>query len=282
MDVTEFTRFTLRPLTGTLGAEIEGLDLADGADDEAIEELRDALGRYHVLAVREQRLDPASLHRAARRLGPFSGNPVHVPLDGFDDIVRFVRDADETGPVIGENWHMDLAWLERPPGMTVLYGEEIPPVGGDTLFASLESAYAALSEPYRAMIAPLVGIHSGKGVFANNAAHRNLAVRAEGRAVEGVETAHPLVCRHPRTGRPHLFISSVLRRFAGMSEAESRPIIDFLLAHATRPEHTCRLRWAPGTLGIWENPCLLHTAINDYAGHRRVMYRTTVAGARPH
>ena len=102
--------------------------------------MRRALDHYHVLAVRGQKLTPQTYHEVARRFGPFSGNPVHVPIEGYDDIVRFVREPDDTGMVIGENWHMDLAWMAKPPGITMLYGEVIPPVGGDTCFASLEQA----------------------------------------------------------------------------------------------------------------------------------------------
>jgi taurine dioxygenase len=277
-----FERFQLSPLTGSVGAEVHGVDLAADIDDATQDDLARALAVHHVLAIRDQRLEPASFHKAARRFGPFSGNPVHVPIEGYEDIVRFVREADETGPVIGENWHMDLSWMERPPAATMLYGEVLPPVGGDTLFATLEAAWDGLSPKMQTLLEGLVGVHCAKGVFAANAKHKHLGVRPVDREVEEIETEHPLVCTHPRTGRRRLFISGVLRRFKGMTEAESRPIIDFLLTHAVRPEYTCRLRWAQGTVGIWANTCLLHTAINDYAGYRRVMYRTTVAGPRPH
>jgi taurine dioxygenase len=276
-----FQRFEVIPMTGALGAEIRGLDLAADPDEAVFHDLRMALAHHHVLAVRDQKMDPRILHHVARRIGPFSGNPVHIPIDGLDDIVRFVRDEDETGPVIGENWHMDLAWMEQPPGVTILYGETIPAVGGDTCFASLEHAYAALSPRLQEILSGLAGVHAARGVFAGNAKHRNLGVRAVDEEIEAKETVHPVVCAHPVTGRPYLFISGVMRRFEGLTEAESRPLIDYLLTLAVRPEYTCRMRWQPGTLGMWENACLLHTAINDYAGHRRVMYRTTVEGSRP-
>lgn len=277
----EFERFELLPLTGALGAEIRGVDLAAESGAKLIDDLRRALDRYHVLAVRDQALTPQTLHEVARRFGPFSGNPVHGPMEGFDDIVRFEREPDDTGKVIGEEWHMDLAWMERPPGITMLYGEIVPPVGGDTCFASLELAYRALSPGMRDLLDGLTGIYSGKGVFAINAAHKRLALRADGPSVDEIEVEHPLVCTHPASGRRYLFVASVLNRFKGMTEAESRPIIDYLMDLAVRPEFTCRLRWAPGTLGMWNNPFVLHTAINDYPGYRRVMYRTTVEGQVP-
>jgi taurine dioxygenase len=277
----KFERIEVLPVTGAIGAVVRGIDLAARDDDAGFDELRRALHVYKALAVRDQKLTPQSLHEVARRFGPFSGNPVHVPLEGFDDIVRFVREPTDTGKVIGEDWHMDLAWMPKPPGITMLYGEEVPPVGGDTFFASLEHAYDYLSAGMKTLLEGLVGVHCGKGVFAVNAAHKRLPVRAEASAVDDIETEHPVICVHPHTGRRYLFVTSVLGRFKGMTEAESRPIIDYLLSVATRPEFTCRLRWEQGTLTMWDNPHVLHTAINDYSGYRRVTYRTTVEGAVP-
>ena len=167
--IPKFTCFELRPLTGSVGAEIVGIDLS-AASDEMIGDVHRALDHYHVLAIRDQNLDPTSFHEVARKFGPFSGNPIHTPLDGFDDLVRFTRSAEDCGPVVGEDWHMDLAWMKNPPAITMLYGEEIPAVGGDTLFASLSAAYEGLSEAMRSLIRDLIGVHSGKGVYALNAA----------------------------------------------------------------------------------------------------------------
>ena len=278
--IPEFKSFELRSLTGSVGAEVLGFD-ANAASDEEISELKTALDHYHVLAVRDQKLEPASFHETARRIGPFTGNPVHTPLPGFDDLVRFTREAEDTGMVVGEDWHMDMAWMENPPAITMLYGEDIPPVGGDTMFASLSAAYEGLSDAMRELLHDLIGVHSGKGVFALNASHKALSVKDSGQTVDDIETEHPLVCRHPKTGRKHLFISAALCRFVGMTEAESKPIIKYLLSHSQRSEYTCRLRWAPGTLALWSNSCLLHAAINDYSGYRRVVLRTTVAGDPP-
>lgn len=271
----------LVPWTPFLGADIFGLDLNSDLDDARREQILDALGQYHVVAIRDQSLTPQQLHTIARLFGPYADNPVHVPVDGLDDVVAFVRDADETGPVIGENWHMDLAWQERPPGITLLYGDFIPPVGGDTMFASLELAHDALSNQLLLVLRNLEGVHAAKGVFAGNAQHRNLKIKAQPEGIEGLETRHPILCHHPRTGRAYVMITPAMQRFQGMSEAESRPLIDYVVSVATRPEHTCRMRWTQGALLLWENQCLLHTAINDYSGHRRVMYRTLVEGERP-
>ncbi|HUD61115.1 MAG TPA: TauD/TfdA family dioxygenase [Acetobacteraceae bacterium] len=278
---TSFEQFEVFPITGALGAEVRGIDLAAKPDDASFEDLRRALHQYGVLAVRDQHLPPPAFHAVARRFGPFSGNPVHTPIDGYEDVVRFVREPDDTGKVIGEEWHMDLAWMVKPPGITLLFGEVIPPLGGDTCFASLENTYRSLTPRMQELLAGLTGIHSGKGVVAVNAVHKHLGIRQDATRVDDIETEHPVVCVHPVTGRRYVFISGVLNRFKGMSEEESKPIIDFLIARAIRPENTCRVRWEQGTLTLWANPFVMHTAINDYASYRRVTYRSTVEGWVP-
>lgn len=275
-----FPRFEVQPFTGALGAAIVGVDLTTAGED-VVEDVRRALYQYHVLAVRNQDLTPATMQKVARRFGPFSGNPVHTPLEGFEDIVKIVREPDDTGKVIGEEWHMDLAWFQRPPGITMLFGEEVPPVGGDTCFASLEKACESLSPGLVSILERLTGVHSGRGVYAINAAQKRLGVTKDVEAIENAAVEHPVICKHPFTGRRYVFVSSVLTHFKGMTEDESRPLIDFLVARAVRPEFNCRLRWEPGTLGMWNNPYVLHTAINDYPGYRRVLYRTTIEGEVP-
>lgn len=277
----QFQHIDVFPITGALGADIRGVDLASRPDDATFEEVRSTLDRYHVVAIRDQNLTPQTLHEVARRFGPFSGNPVHAPMEGLDDIIRFVREPGDEGKVIGEDWHMDLAWLAKPPGLTMLYGEVIPPVGGDTCFSSLAQAYRALSPGMKELLHHRVGLHSGKGVFEINAASPRLALRKDAHTIDQIEAEHPIVCVHPATGERYLFVSSVMRCIKGLSEDESRPIIDYLLKHAVRPEFNCRIRWAPRTLTIWANPFVLHTAINDYPGYRRVAYRTTVEGWVP-
>ena len=274
-----FTRFRVQPITGSMGAEVLGVDLSRDRGPELVAELKQALDRYHVLAVRDQSLTPARYHEVRKAFGPFSGNPVHESTDEFEDIVVLSREPEDTGKVIGEDWHMDLAWLATPPGITMLYGEIVPPFGGDTCFTSLEQPYKVLSPAMKKLIAPLVSVHAAKNVLA--AQYGGVKVRADAAKIGSVEVEHPLVCVNPNTGRPYLFLSSVIDRFVGMSSAESRPIVDYLLSLATRPEFHCRLRWAPGTLGMWLNPCVMHTAINDYSGYRRRMLRTTIEGWKP-
>ncbi len=278
---SRFSRIEVFPITGAMGADIRGADLGGQADDGLIREVRRALDTYHVVAVRDQKLTPPELKKVASRFGPFSGNPVHASMEGLEHIIHFVREPEDTGKVIGEDWHMDLAWMPKPPGITMLYGEVIPPVGGDTCFASLAQAYRALSPAMKQLLQGRTGMHSGKGVFAINAIQSRLALRTDAASAEETEVEHPIICVHPVTGERYLFVSSVLRSVMGLSEDESRPIVQYLMNLATRPEFHCRVRWEPGTLTMWDNPCVLHTAINDYPGYRRVTYRTTIEGWTP-
>jgi taurine dioxygenase len=274
-----FTQFEVRPITGSIGAEIYGVDLGRQRDPAVISELKRALNHYLVLAIRDQTMSIEGFHELRKALGPFSGNPVHEPIEGYEDIMVLNREPDDTGKVIGEDWHMDLAWLAKPPGTTMLYGEVVPPYGGDTCFTNLHLAYEALSPAMKQLIEPLVAVHSGKGVL--GAQYGSVKVRADAAKIASFEVEHPLVCVNPATGRRYVFVSSVIDRFIGMTPAESRPIADYLFSLATRPEFNCRLRWQQGTVGMWLNPCVLHTAINDYSGFRRRMYRTTLEGWVP-
>lgn len=276
-----FKRIEVLPITGALGADIRGVDLGTHPDEATFDEVRAVLDHYHVVAIRDQNLTPQTLHEVARRFGPFSGNPVHAPIEGLDDIIRFVREPGDSGKVIGEDWHMDLAWMAKPPGLTMLYGEVIPPVGGDTCFTSLTHAWRTLSPGMQALVRNMVVVHSGRGVFEINAANSRLALRKDAGSIDKIEHEHPLVCVHPATGEPYLFVSSVMRNIKGLTEEESRPLLDYLVKHAIRPEFNCRIRWAPRTLTIWANPVVMHTAINDYPTYRRVAYRTTVEGWVP-
>lgn len=223
---TRFKRIEVSPITGALGADVRGVDLGSHPDEETFGEVRKALNIYHVIAVRGQKLTPQAYKKVASRFGPFSPNPVHASMEGLEHIIHFVREPDDTGKVIGEDWHMDLAWMTKPPGITMLYGEVIPPVGGDTCFTSLALAYQALSPAMKTLLHGRKGVHSGKGVFAINAIQARLPLRQDLAAqAEETDVEHPLICVHPVTGERYLFVSSVLRSIMGLSEDESKPIV---------------------------------------------------------
>lgn len=276
----EFRGFQAVPLSGSLGAEITGIDLASEITPGLAEEIAVAFRRFHILCFRDQALDLDAYRRLAHLFGPFSGNPIHVALPGYPEFVRVVKEARQDGPTFGGNWHTDLSWFEAPPKATMLYAEEVPPYGGDTMFANLHLAWERLSPTLQGMIAGLTGVHSGYGAYGVNAALKSVKVVDEGWEVSRAEVEHPLVPRHPETGREFLFVNPNVVRVKGMTEAESRPLLDMLMAAATRLDMTCRVVWRAGSLAIWDNRCLLHHAIGDYPDFRRVMVRTTIAGDR--
>ena len=277
---------TIRPLAPACGAEIFGLDLADPSA-HAMATLRDALAQHAVVACRDQHLTPEQQVELTRRLGPVLRVPYIRHLDTHPDIIAVLKEADERKiSTFGGTWHSDFSFLDAPPSYTLLYALELPELGGDTLWASQYAAYDALSAGMQRLLDPLRAIqtawpHGTRGPAPGAAVSRSIDMVRNDPSADR-EILHPVVRVHPVTGRKALFVNPVYsQRFEGMSEEESRPLLHYLFQHATRAEFTCRLRWAPGTLAIWDNRCLLHMALNDYDGSRRLLHRTTVAGERP-
>jgi taurine dioxygenase len=275
----------IEPLAGALGAEIRGISLATLQEENRWEEIRRAFLQYSVLAFRDQALEPADLMRVGARFGEPCYYPFVTGLDDFPFIFEVVKEENETVN-FGGNWHSDTTYLQQPPLATLLHALETPARGGDTLFASTYAAYEVLSEGMRALVDRLVGVNSAS--LKVTGGRRKMHSTIGGMKVHDTETAdeleaeHPAVRTHPDTGRKALYVSrSHTIRFKDMSEEESRPLIDFLQAHQTRPEFTCRVRWSPGTLTIWDNRCTQHSAVNDYHGQRRRMRRLTVGAQTP-
>ena len=276
----------IKALAPACGAEVLGLDLADPSS-AAMQRIHQALADHAVLFFRDQHLTPTQQLEVTQRFGAILRVPYIRHLDQYPDIIAVLKEAEERNiSTFGGTWHSDFSFLEEPPSLTLLYALELPALGGDTLWASQYAAYEALSPGMRNMLDPLRAIqsawpHGTKGPAAGTAVSRSIGM-VRGDPAADREIAQPVVRVHPVTGRKALFVNPVYtQRFEGMSEAESRPLLQYLFAHATRAEFTCRLRWAPGTLAVWDNRCLLHLAINDYDGSRRLLHRTTVAGQRP-
>jgi taurine dioxygenase len=275
----------IEPLAGALGAEIRGVALATLRDDAAWREIHRAFLQHSVLVFRDQALEPGDLMRVGGRFGEPCFYPFVTGLDGYPYIFEVVKEERETTN-FGGNWHSDTTYLPQPPLATLLQAVETPSHGGDTLFASTSAAYDALSEGMRGLLDKLVGVYSAS--LKVSGGRRKMHSTIGGMKVHDTENAeqyeaeHPVVRTHPDTGRKALYVSrSHTIHFKDMSEEESRPLIDFLQAHQTRPEFTCRVRWAPGTLTIWDNRCTQHNAVNDYHGQRRRMRRLTVGPQTP-
>jgi len=278
---------TIRPVAGKIGAEVSGVDLSRPPDAAVALALRQALVDHLVLFFRDQDLTPEQQLAFTRLFGL----PLRVPyvkhLAEHPDIIAVLKEADERNiSTFGNAWHSDFSFLEEPPMGSVLYGREIPSHGGDTLFANMYEAYDALSGGMKRLLDGLDAIHAGRpygrgSVPTDLKTSRSIEIERDKPEADR-EIAHPVVRRHPDSGRKALFVNAIYTvRFADMTEAESRPLLDFLYQHCIRPEFTCRFRWAAGSLAIWDNRCTLHYAINDYDGQRRLLHRTAIAGERP-
>jgi len=272
----------IRPLAGALGAEILGIDLADELDGDTVAALRRAWLEHLVVFFRDQKLDPAAFLKFGRRFGEVVEYPFVKGIDGFPEVIPVVK-LEHERVNFGGVWHSDTTYLDVPPMASMLVAREVPPVGGDTLFANMYLAYEALSERMRCLLDGLVGVNSSTKADASRT--REDRIRDGGRADARTEylAEHPVVRTHPETGRKALYVNIAHTvRFQGMTEEESAPILRFLFEHLTKPEFTCRFRWQVGSLAFWDNRCAQHNPINDYHGYRRVMHRVTLAGDKPH
>jgi taurine dioxygenase len=272
-------------LAGACGAEIGGVDLSDNLDDNAIGEIRQALLVHQVIFFRNQTLTPEQHKAFGRRFGSLQVHPQYVNLKGHPEILPVLKEADATQN-IGGVWHSDLSDLPAPPLGSILYAKEIPPYGGDTIFANQYLAYESLSEGMKALLGPLKAYHSSRTLSdAHTRDDRNAVRSTKLRADIGPDpeiNLHPVVRTHPETGRKSIYVDAPHTvRFEGMSVAESMPLLSYLFKHCTRPEFTCRFRWQVCSVAFWDNRCLMHYALNDYHGQRRYLERVTVAGEPP-
>jgi taurine dioxygenase len=280
-----YQRIAVEPVAGALGAEVGGVSLAGLADEAVWKEIHRAFVAHAVLVFRDQTLTPA--HQMA--VGQRFGAPCHYPfVSGMADypyIFEIVKEPHETRN-FGSGWHSDTTYLAQPPFATLLYALETPARGGDTLFASTRAAYDTLSDGMKQLLDGLVGVNSAGLKYGGGRSRMHKDIGAmkihDTDGADALEAEHPVARTHPETGCKALYVSrSHTIRFRDMSEAESAPLVEWLQAHQTRPEFTCRVRWAPGTLTIWDNRCTQHCAINDYHGQRRHMRRLTVGAQTP-
>ena len=272
---------TLRRVAGALGAEVQGIDIAAGVSDETVAALRAAWLEHSVLFFRDQNLDVNAFFDFASRFGEVMEYPFVKGLAENPKVIPILKLEHETVN-FGGVWHSDTAYLNEPPAATMLIAREIPPYGGDTLFASGYRAYDALSDGMKAMLAPLRAVNSSAKADVTKTREDRLrdSKRDDARAVYEVE--HPVVRTHPETGRKALFVNFAhTTRFADMTEEESAPLLNYLYQHQVRPEFTCRWSWQPGSIAFWDNRSALHNPINDYHGYRRLLHRVTLKGDRP-
>lgn len=271
----------IRPIAGALGAEIHGIDASKPLDDTVVAGIRKALLDHLVVFFHDQSLSPAQLVAFARRFGALGQYPFVKGLPDQPEVIEVAKLENERVN-FGGIWHSDTTYLEEPPMGSMLFALEVPPVGGDTLFANMFMAYEALSDGMKQMLAGLKGISSSAKADVTRTREDRIASSPGSQARAVFEASHPVVRTHPESGRKGLYINIAHTvRFEGMTEEESAPLLGFLFRHQVRPEFTCRFRWTSGSLAFWDNRSTLHNPINDYHGHRRRMHRVTIVGDRP-
>lgn len=280
-----YQRISVDPIAGSLGAEIHGVDLSEPLDNLTFAEVHQALLDNLVIFFRDQRLTPDQHKAFGRRFGSLNVHPYVQGMNGHPEIIEVIKEKGGDRHWGGE-WHSDVSFMKQPVMGSILYAREVPPYGGDTMFANMYLAYETLSDGMKSMLDRLTAVH-------DSGHPKNYSSRYKGmqeRAGEAEASQHPVVRTHPETRRRCLFVNSgFTTRFTEMSEDESRPILAFLFEHSTKPEFTRRFRWRKNSIAFWDNRCTQHRVVSDHhedfkgpdQGYRRAMHRVTVNGDRP-
>jgi taurine dioxygenase len=274
---------TVEPSGQACGARVTGVDLTAPLDPETVADIRAAWLEHHVLAFPGQAMSDDDLERFTLAFGGFGEDPFIAPIPGRDHVIAVERLADEESPLFAENWHSDWSFQARPPAGTCLFSLVIPPVGGDTLYADQHMALEAMPPEMRARFEGKVAVHSAKKAYSpdgsygeKDRAKRSMDIRPSTDA--DATQRHPIVRHHPETGREGLFGAfGYIVGVEGMDDAISHPLLMDLYAWQSRPEFQYRHRWEPGMLVMWDNRSVLHAATGGYAGHHRLLHRTTIA-----
>jgi taurine dioxygenase len=266
------------------GAEISGVDLARPLAEPTYREIRHLLADRGVVFFREQELTPEQLLALGKQFGEIHISKLIAKVPGHP-LVAEVRKEPEQTRNTGGNWHSDHAYVDKPPLGSILLARELPPLGGDTMFANMCAAYDSLSDGLKKTLDGLKAVHAKKKALDNSnlSAERKVGTKERARLSTGdleEQAIHPVAPRHPETGRKVLFVNPTYTvRFDGWSEAESKPLLTYLYQHAARPENICRFHWEVGSIAFWDNRTSWHYALNDYHGSRRLMYRVSVQGS---
>ena len=280
--MSAYKTITVTPLSPALGGEISGVDIAAGVSDEQFADIRQAFTDYGVIFFRDQDLTPDQHIEFAERWGDINVNRFFHPVETHPVIAEVRKEPDQK-TAIGETWHTDHSYDQVPAMGSILYAREVPEVGGDTMFASMYAAYEALSDGMKQMLLSMNAEHSSRHAFGEVAYAdidpEEIGGRLGNTAAATQDALHPVIIRHPLSGKPALYVNSNFTvRFEGWTREESQPLLDFLYAHASRPEFTCRFNWRRGSIAIWDNRAIHHLALNDYHGKRRLMHRITLEG----
>ncbi len=264
--------------TSAVGAEVIDVDVRK-LDDKQFAEIRRAFDEHGVLFFRDQQLAPEDHIAFAQRWGPININRFFKAVDGYPQIAQVLKEPEQTKN-IGGGWHTDHSYDVAPALCSILYALEVPEYGGDTLFSGMGAAYDALSDGFKSMLGSLRAVHSSSHVFGKEAMYlRQMDDRIGNSDAVTPDVTHPVIIRHPNTGRRLLYVNpGFTRAIVGWARDESDQLLQFLYQHAMKPEFQTRLKWRQGTLAMWDNRATWHYALNDYHGQRRSMHRITVEG----
>ena len=264
------------------GALIRGVDLTRDLTSSEVVRIRDAWLEHQVVAFPDQPMEVTDIERFATYMGPNGEDPYIEAIAGHPRVVQVKREADEKTPIFAETWHSDWSFLQRPPAATVLYGNIIPPIGGDTLFSNQYAAWDALPGTMKVLLKDRMAIHSARNGYARDGMYgardkgRSMAIRYGDSALK--TQLHPLARPHSETRRLALYVSpGYTIGIDGIPDHEAIPILRELYAHQARPEFVYRHKWAPEMLIMWDNRSVIHAATGGYEGHRRLLHRITVA-----
>ena len=276
MKIIEYNNFKIRPLAGAMGAEILDVDLKN-INDDTFNEIYKAFVDYQVIGILDQDLNSDQYLEFGRKWGEIHHYPYMKGLETHPEILEIVKTEKDTY-AFGNVWHSDGSFTEIPPKATMLYAQELPPAGGDTLFANMYQAYDTLSDRMKEILGSLRGLYVGDQPLklGNFTGAKSMKQQDPGKTK--VHTYHPIIRTHPDSKNKALYIGGHAVEIEGMTKEESTPILNYLKSHSTRPEFICRLKWSPGTIAIWDNRCTQHYAVDDYAGFRRRMHRITIIG----
>nr|WP_298927940.1 TauD/TfdA family dioxygenase [uncultured Erythrobacter sp.] len=272
------------PSGAVCGARITDVDLSEPLAADMIAQIRSTWIDHKVVAFPDQQMDDDALERFTLAMGGFGKDPFFDPIQGRENIAAILREADETSPLFAENWHSDWSFLDHPPAGTCLLSIEIPPTGGDTLFADQVAAFEALPIERQEYLRTLTAVHSAKLAYAPDGSYgdkdrdngRSMAIRPDESANE--TRAHPLIQRHPESGKEAIFSTlGYIIGIEGMDQSEAVQLLMDLAEWQARDEFIYRHKWEPDMLIMWDNRSVLHKATGGYEGHRRELHRTTIA-----
>jgi taurine dioxygenase len=268
---------TIDPMTPTLGAEVRGVDVTSMTDTEFAHLFQIFVDYSVIFLPDQQKLTPEQHSEFARRFGDIHVHPAARgrPAE-YPGLLKMQTDK-ETRVAAGHRWHSDVSCDEQPPQASILQLSRIPPVGGDTLFASLYAAYDALSDRMKVLLDGLTALHSGEESF------RHLfKFQASDATSSWPENDHPVVRKHPDSGRPLLFVDrEFTKSINDLPKEEGKALLDFLFAHCERIDFQCRFRWSENAIAVWDNRCVLHHAMWDYWPQERHGQRISVVGEHP-